>query len=420
MIPTDEINPTITWEQLMESVNSGAQHPEDTQWTVFRYLKQNYKTIGSVEARTLLAIYTKLRSQRPSLINSCMLGLALKISEVYSDFRLPQFLQVWGYDACLREEDRQPQTGKDGRRYLSLQERVERARASYLLHHPEENREQCDAIVSMYAVKIFEKEQNGRRRKFVKLVAPNGVGMVPDSHQFPCKPWEIAGRLFDVLTRVSKQGVERAVEITLSHKKMVEVFQPVVGYVDGIDLGHGHVHVYDAQSRHFVADKKTVFVKGVAKGSYVRFCPIIAQGDPFKSAAILEVMVPQEGRCAFGTYEAMVMFVNHEQRYIKYAIRKDQPAVVKYMANSAAPSGKSVATNGNGANGGAVNAGATAASESIQGLAEGRLSLEGFASLDVFPENRRANLASGQSVSLVLFLKRGKDGTKRNHVVEAY
>ena len=85
MIPTDEINPTITWEQLMESVNSGAQHPEDTQRTVFRYLKQNYKTIGSVEARTLLAIYTKLRSQRPSLINSCMLGLALKISEVYSD-----------------------------------------------------------------------------------------------------------------------------------------------------------------------------------------------------------------------------------------------------------------------------------------------------------------------------------------------
>mgnify|MGYP000796850646 FL=1 len=116
----------------------------------------------------------------------------------------------------------------------------------------------------------------------------------------------------------------------------------------------------------------------------------------------------------------MVMFVNHEQRYIKYAIRKDQPAVVKYMANSAAPSGKSVATNGNGANGGAVNAGATAVSESSQGLAEGRLSLEGFASLDVFPENRRANLASGQSVSLVLFLKRGKDGTKRNHVVEAY
>ena len=130
MIPTDETNPTITWEQLMESVNSGAQHPEDTQWTVFRYLKKNYKTIGSVEARTLLVIYTKLRSQRPSLINSCMLGLALKISEVYSDFRLPQFLQVWGYDACLREEDRQPQTGKDGRRYLSLQERVERARAS--------------------------------------------------------------------------------------------------------------------------------------------------------------------------------------------------------------------------------------------------------------------------------------------------
>lgn len=122
MIPTDETNPTITWEQLMESVNSGAQHPEDTQWTVFRYLKQNYKTIGSVEARTLLVIYTKLRSQRPSLINSCMLGLALKISEVYSDFRLPQFLQVWGYDACLRrrtDSRKRARTGADTFRYRS-------------------------------------------------------------------------------------------------------------------------------------------------------------------------------------------------------------------------------------------------------------------------------------------------------------
>ncbi len=376
MNPADKTSAVPTWEQLMETIDSAAQHPEETQWAIYRYLKQHYPTVGSVMARTLLAAYIKMSRRQPSLIHSCMLALALKVSETYADFRLPQFLQAWGYDDCLRPDDRQPQMGKDGRRYLSLKERTERTLASWLLHHPQDNHSQREDIVSMYAVKVFEKLQQGRKHRFVKLVAPDGTGMVADSRQFPCKPWEIVGRMFDVLVRTSKEGNGRAAEIVASGKKVDEVFGTVVGYVDGIDEVHRHIHVYDALSRHLVAGAETVFVKGVAKGCYVRFSPIIGNDDPFKSAAVTAVMPTDAGRSAFGAREAVVQYVNAVERYVKYALC---PA----------------SADGDG------------------------LSQEGFASLDVFGA-KATTLAPGQHVHLTIFLKRGKDGTKRNHVADAY
>ena len=130
---------SVTWDELLDSIATGAAHPDDTNWKIYRYLQNNYKTIGSVTARTLLAAYMKLHVKRMSLVDSCMLGMAVKISETYGDFKLSKFLEAWGYDSCLRAQDLQRQTGKDGRQYLSLKERVERALQSYRLHHQTQN-----------------------------------------------------------------------------------------------------------------------------------------------------------------------------------------------------------------------------------------------------------------------------------------
>lgn len=304
----------LSWDELLESINNGASHPDETQWAIYRYLKENYKNEGSVMSRTLLAAYMKLHVNEPSLINSLMLGIAAKVSEEYPDFRFPQFLKAWGYKGNLRNQDKERQTSKDGRTYLALVERVERALQSYLLHHPEEKREDCNLIVSMYAVKVFEKISDGKKRRYVKLVAANGSEFIADSHQFPCKPWEICGHMFDVLTRVSRQGKERASEIVVSKKRVDEVFSTQVGYVDGIDESHNHVHIYNAQSQHFVAEKSTLStqpsIHNISNGSFVLFCPIIANGDHFKSAAIIRILNKDEGRKAFGMYEAEITFVN--------------------------------------------------------------------------------------------------------------
>lgn len=370
---------SVTWDELLDSIATGAAHPDDTNWKIYRYLQNNYKTIGSVTARTLLAAYMKLHVKRMSLVDSCMLGMAVKISETYGDFKLSKFLEAWGYDSCLRAQDLQRQTGKDGRQYLSLKERVERALQSYRLHHPEECNGECEGIVSMYAAKVFEKEINGRKRRYVKLVATNGSELIADSHQFPCRPWEISGRIFNVLTRVSKQGNERVSEIVASAKRVDEAFSAEVGFVEFIDESHGHIHVYDSQSRHFVADKSAHTALKISVGNYVRFCPIIANGDHFKSAAIVSVMDKYEGRKAFGIYEAKVEYANVKDRYIRYSLE----SAIRYTP-------------------------------------EGNIIKAGFASTANLPEDVRNGMVQGSHVRLILFLKRGKDGMKHNYVADIF
>ena len=372
-------NKSVTWDELLESIATGAAHPDDTNWKIFRYLQNNYKTMGAVTARTLLAAYMKLHVKRMSLIDSCMLGMAVKVSETYDDFKLPKFLEAWGYDQFLRPQDLQRQTGKDGRQYLSLKERVERALQSYRLHHPEESDGECEGVVSMYAAKVFEKEKDGRKRRYVKLVATNGSELIADSHQFPCRPWEINGRMFDVLTRVSKQGNERVSDIVASMKRVDEVFSVEVGFVEFIDESHGHIHVYDSQSRHFVAEKSACSALKISVGNYVRFCPIIANGDHFKSAAIVSVMDKYEGRKAFGIYEAKVEYANVKDRYIRYSLE----SAIRYTP-------------------------------------EGNIIKAGFASTANLPEDVRNGMVQGSHVRLILFLKRGKDGMKHNYVAEVF
>lgn len=376
---TPDTSKNVTWDELLESISTDAAHPDETNWKIFRYLQHNYKTMGSVMARTLLAAYMKLHVKRMSLIDSCMLGMAVNVSETYSDFKLPKFLEAWGYDRFLRPQDLRRQTGKDGRQYLSLKERVERALQSYMLHHPEENKEACDAIVSMYAAKVIEKEANGRRRRYVKFVARNGSEVLADSHQFPCRPWEICGRMFDVLRRVSKQGNEHAADIVLSQKRVDEVFSVEVGYVDFVDENHGHIHVYDSQSRHFVALKSVHSALNITAGSYVSFCPIIANGDHFKWAAIVGLMDKYEGRNAFGVYEAKVEYANPKEKYIRYSLE----SAIKYTP-------------------------------------EGNIIKGGFASTAALPDDVRNGIVIDSHVRLILFLKRGKDGIKHNYVAEVF
>ena len=364
-----------SWDELLAALETAVSHPLDTAWCVFRYLQKHYKEMGSQQVRTLLAAYMKMPVERPSLIHSCMLGMAVKISEKYMDFRFPQFLDLWGYDKNLRDEDCQRQTGKDGRAYLSLKEKVDRRLQSYLLHHQDEAQQNIDGIRSMFAVKVFESIVNGRKRYFAKLVAADGMEIVADSHLFPCKPWEIQGRLYDVSLRKSKQGNERAVEVVLSKKGVEEVFPTLVGYVDGVDEGHGHYHIYDPLSRHFVAEKPKMMIK---TGDFVTFSPIIPAENKFKSAAVISVMPHDEGLTTFGTFQAVVTYVNPTDGYLRYRITSPIPETP-----------------------------------------EGVMTAEGFASLVYVKEDElRKSLKVGDNIRLLLFLKRGKDKVKRNHVAE--
>ena len=361
-----------TFDELLQSIETAAQHPSDTCWDIYRFLHAHVgkESLSSAEARTILSAYMKIASPQASLIHSRMLYVALQMAEAYADFRLPAFLSLWGWPERMRPEDSEDQVDKEGKRYLSLKVRTERALQTYLLHHPEERTvDDACGILPMVAVKVFQTERDGRKVRSVKLVGPQGEELLADSHVFACKPWEIQGRLYDVLVRTSKEGNDRAQEVVPSQYDIATLFPPVTGYVERVDMEHAHYHVYDNASRHFVAEKPALRLQ---KGDFVRFAPIVPAKDTFKSAVVLAVLPVDEGRMSFGLHPATITYLNREKGYFAYRLTSLVPAT-----------------------------------------SEGTITAEGTADLSLCP-----TVEKGQTVQLLLFLTRGKDGAKHNHVAQ--
>lgn len=369
---TYEPDKEITWDGLIESLNNSLSHPIETTWDIYYYLRRNYQADGSVISRTLMLAYLMIRLERPSLINSCMLGLALKISRKYADFNLPVFLDYWDYSVMLRPEDTVVRPSPDGKPVLTLKDRTERALQSYRLRHPHAKGRRDD-IRHMLAVKVYAREDDGVAGQMVKLVDGQGMEIIADGRMFVAQNGEIQGRMFDVLVRSGRNGVERAVDVVGSRLKPEEVFATTVGYVGWVDPRHVHVHVFDSLSRHFVADHPDIMP---CEGDFVKFCPVIANDDRFKSAAIVSIADKLQGRMEFGTCKAVVVGINSAMRYVSYRLQTLPPDT-----------------------------------------SEGQYEMEGTAGLSkvVNPESI-GKLVVGGILSLTLYLRRGRDRVKHNCV----
>lgn len=370
----------LTWDELIASIQSAKEHPNNTLWHIYHYLKKYYTSLDSKIVRTLLFTYMKLRPEEPALINSCMLSLAAKISYQYQDFNFPEFLKYWGYGASmLRREDCIRQLLENGREMISLRDRVERALVSYGLHHPDCGLD-SPSIRTFFAVKVFDTFDNGHKRHTVKLVDAEGCALIADSHLFPCRLSMIQGNIFDVITRMSKKADnhERAEEIVFSRKAITDLFKPIIGYVERFDVKHGHYHVYDSQSRHYVAEQSKV---QTAAGCYILFCPIIIRNDNFKSAVILHAVSAEDGKRAFGMYEAVINMIDYTSRRFKYELKVCPP----------------------------------------DPNADDTYSQEAFMPLELVTNASDVNpVKVGSNIGIVLFLKRGQDGIKHNHAIEAH
>ncbi len=290
----------ITWEALLSSLESAKAHPKDTAWDIYWYLKDHYKECGSKQTRMLLLTYLKINLERPSMIHSCMLQLALKISEEYDDFNLLNYLRMWGYTTNLRSEDKEPQTTADGRTFLSLQDKTERCVREYLNRHPEHCPLQADKDLPM-------------------------------------------------------------------------ILPPIIGYVNSYDAKNDFFHIIDNGSRHFVAQSPKVIP---LVGEYVWFTPIIPENSRFKSAVIIKQEDHARGRDTFGMLDAVILDIDKKKKIFRYKI--------------------------------------TSALPSCDG---GHMIEEATASLSLLKGNRELP-SEGDNVKLVIFLLRGKDGVKYNHVVE--
>lgn len=73
-------------------------------WIAYRYLKAKYEDIGSHDARKVLALYFQLTTERPSVLHSSFLFLAMKIKKKYPDFKFLSFLSMWGFQNFRMED----------------------------------------------------------------------------------------------------------------------------------------------------------------------------------------------------------------------------------------------------------------------------------------------------------------------------
>lgn len=292
-----------TWDELIASLNACHDHPANTAWDAYRYLNAHLGELSSEEARSLLACIMKIPLPRPSLLHSCLLSVALRMAEAFTDFKLLNFLVLWGYDVNLRAEDRQQQVGNDGRTFISLEDRTERTVRKYLTLHPAE----C-----------------------------------------PLQPV----------------------------KELPMVAMPVIGYVHSYDAGNDYYHIYDNLSRHFVAISPQ---QRPQIGDFVWFSPIIPRGSKFKSAVVIKQEDPRAGQATFGLTEAEVTQINRKEGYIGYRLLSSPPATT-----------------------------------------EGEYAKDGYASLklavDMDGKPVSDTLRKGQRVQLLLYLTRGKDALKHNHI----
>lgn len=77
---------------------------ENLGWIIFRYIKAQIATLQSIEVRRLLRDYMNLQNERPSMLHSNILYLALNFSKDSGEFKFYNFFLMWN-PQNLRYED---------------------------------------------------------------------------------------------------------------------------------------------------------------------------------------------------------------------------------------------------------------------------------------------------------------------------
>lgn len=385
---------------MREMYNAIPEHDEVLRegyaWAIYYILADNFETIGSRVARSMLAEYFALNQPRPTRLHSCILNIATRMAALYPDFKFVPFLKIWDMNNIM-PEDRVTFKGEDGRNYTSLYEHVAKAYAYTRFYNPDlkiEGPEHDELMkiaadrgfippMTMVATKVFSAEVRGRKMHFVKLVSPEGKEASCEVHTItrlsPIRYRDIPGVLFDILPRLSHKSEEMRVEAArISARHLNEVFEEAVGYVEHIDISHHHIHIFDNFSRHMVCPIDTP----VSVGTFVRIAPVVPQRDKFKVAFINSIFSDKAaGAAAFGYRKAHITYTDNEKGYCSWALDEGEEPISE-----------------RGGDGSAYD--------------------KGYLSQQLLQSKGNSMPAVGTSIGIIVFLKRGRDGSKHPYVVD--
>ena len=171
----------------------------------------------------------------------------------------------------------------------------------------------------------------------------------------------------------------------LSTHFSTDVFPTAIGYVEAVDEGHGHIHIYDSLSRHFVAHIQR-FSKEKA-GDFVRFIPIVPQTSMFKSAILLSIVPPSSPEVQNSLREVRITAINKEKGYAVWELTDPEHPITEQLSPLQLAQG-----------------------ETSPSFTSGYLHLT---------EELSSSLALS-SYKALIYLKRGKDRQKRPHLASLF
>lgn len=384
----------------------------DYAWTIVKTLNQHVNDVDSVLARQLLADCLKLNVPRPSKLYSGILSAALKVANTYTDFRFATFLRMWGIEN-LRPEDNERQRTQDGKSFPSLSERTARTLASQFLLHPED-RTSIDyaslfsshslSLHSMLVTRIKDATgKDGRKYHFITLTSPEGLEVESISNTLTPHPlcplpegkrhYVNIGQLYDCLLQTNATAVSGksalALKIAyLSLQKPADFFQQEIGYIESIDSSHGHMHIYDAHSRHFVAP--VLRFSKEKTGDFVRFIPITPLESKFKTAIILATVPYLSEDVKTILREIRITYINEEKGYASWELTDKSHPITELLSPLQLSHG-----------------------ETSPSYTSGYLSLT-----QVSESFHLESLPTEQPFKALVYLRRGKDKLKRPHIAK--
>lgn len=386
-------------------------------WIIVKALNSECADLGSTTCRQLLAEYMKLDVEKPSRLHSAILAAAVKVAMTWSDFHFVAFLKMWGI-GNMRQEDfeRQPNPtpGAMPPVFPSLAERVGRAYLHAQLLRPEETLSQEELstlspaihlsgmIRQFLVIRIKQATgKDGRKLFFVELVSKEGVIVECESHTLqphPLRPlpegkrhYVNIGQVYDVVvassataTGLSSDALSKITvrEAYLSAKPATDYFETVTGYVEHIDAEHGHIHVFDHLSRHFVASVQRF--NNPKEGDFVRFIPVTPLNSRFKSAIITGRAGTPAPSLDGLVRTVRITSINNEKQYAAWELTDGSSPITEQLSSLQLSQGET--------------------SPSFK---------SGFMNLSMFSGTIPA---VGSTINAVIFLKRGKDGQKRPKV----
>lgn len=93
-------------------------------WILYRYAKHQLEKKATYNVRLALSLYLKLKVEKPSLLHSSFLRIAVELeTEFKNDFKFTTFLEMWGFEN-FSEEDWEPFTTDDERKLPCLVEKA--------------------------------------------------------------------------------------------------------------------------------------------------------------------------------------------------------------------------------------------------------------------------------------------------------